>query len=316
MTKTIVEHKPVLLNEALELLRVRVGGVYVDGTLGSGGHSDAILSRFGGSGKLIGLDLDSEALDRARHRLNKRFNNFQTFQESFKNLTVVLGRMGISGVHGCLLDLGVSSEQLGSSRRGFSFMREGPLDMRMDLRQTVTAEQLVNQLSEQQLAEVFRKYGEEMQARRIATAIVEHREKAPLRTTTELAQLVERVKKRHAERIHPATRVFQALRIEVNQELTNLESSLDQIVDLILPGGRLVVIVFHSLEDRIVKTVFRRSAGKCVCFRPRPLCKCPRVKKVELLTRRPVTANNEELSRNPRSRSAKLRALEIPITNN
>jgi 16S rRNA (cytosine1402-N4)-methyltransferase len=185
--------------------------------------------------------------------------------------------------------------------------------MRMDLRQTVTAEQLVNQLSAQQLGKVFRDYGEEGQARRIAAAIVERRERTPLRTTTELAQVIEQVKSRHGERIHPATRVFQALRIEVNQELASLESSLDRIVDLILPGGRLVVIAFHSLEDRIVKTIFRRSAGKCVCFRPRPLCKCPRAKKVELLTRRPMTSSDEELSRNPRSRSAKLRALERTI---
>ena len=315
MTEMILEHKPVLLNEALELLRVRVGGVYVDGTLGSGNHSDEILSRLGGSGKLIGLDLDSEALDRPRNRLNKRFGNFQSYQDSFKNLPKILHRLGISRFHGCLLDLGVSSEQLESPHRGFSFMREGPLDMRMDLRQTVTAEHLVNRLSAQQLAEVFHKYGEEAQGRRIAAAIVEHRDRKPLRTTTELAQLVNRIKKHRSERIHPATKVFQALRIEVNQELASLETSLERIVDLTMPGGRLVVIAFHSLEDRIVKTVFRRSAGKCVCFRPRLLCKCPRVKKVTLLTRKPVTPSAEELSRNPRSRSAKLRAIEH-ITSN
>ncbi len=274
MIGIVVEHLPALLDEVLELLQVRKEGVYVDCTLGLGGHSEQILSRLGGTGQLIALDWDEEALD------------------------------------GCLLDLGVSSLHLDSPERGFSFRQEGPLDMRMDQRTGTTAADLVNQLSEKDLADLFHRYGEEKAARRIAAVLVERRGESPILTTTQLAEMIEEVKGPGRGRIHPATRVFQALRIEVNAELIGLEEMLQEVISLLNPGGRLVVISFHSLEDRIVKNVFRKAAGRCVCFRPQELCSCPKISEVRILTRKPVTPSTREVQENPRSRSAKLRAVE------
>ena len=316
MEKTLLQHIPVLLTEALELLHISFGGIYVDGTLGSGGHCEKILSRLAGSGKVIGLDLDRDSLDATSYRLNQRFSNLQAFQENFKNLAEILRQLGIPNIHGCLLDLGVSSPQLDTPERGFSFRYKGPLDMRMDLRQKQTAADLVNQFPQRELISIFRKYGEEPQSRKIAEAIVRQRKQNPIRTTTELAQLVGKVKRRQTGRIHPATKIFQALRIEVNQELTELQNSLDKIIDLLLPGGRLVVITFHSLEDKTVKNVFRKASGKCICFQPPPLCACPRVKKGKILTRKPMTPDDQELDQNPRARSAKMRAIEKISTDN
>ncbi len=304
-----VDHMPVLLSEVSEFLRVSKEGVYVDCTQGSGGHSEEILSQLGGTGQLIALDRDQEALDRARERLGSH-SNLQAFHQNFKELPTLLSRMGVEAVDGCLLDLGVSSDQLGSPERGFSFRREGPIDMRMDTRQETTAAQLLNEYSEEELAEIFWRYGEEKSARRIAAAIVEHRKLSKFRTTTDLAQIVEKVKGRGPQRIHPATLVFQALRIEVNQELVGLEEFLQQTISLLAPQGRLVVLSFHSLEDRIVKTVFRKAAGKCVCFLPSEFCDCPRLEQVRILTRKPVTPAPQEIESNPRARSAKLRAVE------
>lgn len=311
MMATIAEHVPVLATESLELLQVKQGGTYVDCTVGLGGHAQQVLSRLAGTGVLIGLDRDKQAVQAARERLEPRFENFRLYHENFKNLPLILGRLKIRQVDGCLADLGMSSCQLEAPTRGFSFQVEGPLDMRMDTEQKTTAAQLVNELPEERLAEIFQRYGEEKAARRMAAAIVKRRRVSPLRTTTELAELAAQVKGRApGSRLHPATQVFQALRIEVNQELEGLEEFLTQSLGYLAPGGRLVMISFHSLEDRVVKTVFRREAGKCVCFRPLEVCTCPRIQKVRVLTPKPVAPSTREVGRNPRSRSAKLRAVE------
>ena len=305
------EHIPVLLTESLQFLEAQPGGVYVDCTVGQGGHSESILEALEGRGRLIGVDRDSAALEEARERLAGRFRNFELYHSNFKNLPLILSRLSISAIDGCLVDLGVSAIQLLSADRGFSLKESGPLDMRMDPDQKTTAAQLVNELPEEKLTDIFRRYGEEPAARKIAGAIVAARRQSRFRTTGELAALVERVKGRHfRSRIHPATQVFQALRIEVNQELTGLGEFLEQVIDLLNPKGRLVVIAFHSLEDRIVKQVFQKEAGRCICFRPGDACTCPRVERVDLLTKKPLTPGEEETRANPRSRSAKLRAVE------
>lgn len=309
MMMVVMEHLPVLLNESLQLLQVKPGGLYVDCTVGLGGHSHQILSSLQGNGQLIGLDRDKQALEKAQKRLQEPFHNFRLHHENFKNLSELLSRLQIRQVHGCLVDLGVSSYQLGSPERGFSFREEGPLDMRMDTEESVTAAQLVNELSEQKLAEIFFRYGEERAARKIARAIAERRRGIKFRTTRELAELVEQIKgKRPGSRLHPATQIFQALRIEVNQELAGLEPFLQDAIGHLAAGGRLVVISFHSLEDRVVKRTFRKQAGKCICFQPSDLCTCPRIEKVRILTPKPVTPSGEEVEENPPARSAKLRA--------
>ena len=306
-----VRHDPVLYHEVLEFLRVRPGGVYIDCTTGLGGHSEGILKRLQGSGRLIALDRDSESLQQARTRLGAQFENFSVHHENFKNLPSVLATLEIQSIDGCLVDLGMSSFQLDSGERGFSFQQEGPLDMRMDRDLELTANQLVNELPEERLAEVLWRYGEEKAARKLAAAIVALRRRAKLRTTTELADLVERVKGRpRGSRLHPATQVFQALRIEVNQELSGLEQFLAEVVQILKPGGCLAVIAFHSLEDRIVKQTFQRAAGKCICRRRPEFCDCPRLEEVLILTKKPVTPPPSEVQLNPRARSAKLRAVQ------
>ena len=306
-----LRHDPVLYHEVLEFLRVRPGGVYVDCTTGLGGHSEGILKGLQGSGRLVALDRDSGSIERARTRLGEQFENFSVHHENFKNLSSVLAALEIRSIDGCLLDLGMSSFQLDSGERGFSFQLEGPLDMRMDRDQELTASQLVNELSEERLAEILWSYGEEKSARKLAAAIVVFRRRAKLRTTTELADLVERVKGRpRGSRLHPATQVFQALRIAVNQELTGLEQILTEVVQFLKPDGFLVVIAFHSLEDRIVKQTFQREAGKCICRRRPDLCDCPRLERALILTKKPVTPSSLEGQRNPRARSAKLRAVQ------
>lgn len=310
LTEAVI-HVPVLLKESLELLNVLPGGVYVDGTVGLGGHSRKILEALEGTGLLIGLDRDGEALEIARQGLGEQ-RNLKLFRENFRNIPLLLERLEIEQINGCLLDLGVSSLQLDTPDRGFSFRGDGPLDMRMDRESRTTAADIVNRFSPQRLAEIFKELGEERQARKIANAIAEERRRKPFRTTRELADLVSEVKGPRARRrrIHPATQVFQALRIEVNQELEGLDSLLHEVVDRLVPGGRLVTIAFHSLEDRIVKRRFRLEEGRCICFRPPEICTCPRQKRVEILTPRPLRPSPLEAQQNPRSSSAKLRALE------
>jgi 16S rRNA (cytosine1402-N4)-methyltransferase len=305
-----VEHTPVLLTKALELLNVQPDKLYVDCTVGLGGHAEAILERLAGRGELIGIDRDRAALDRAREKLG-RFRNFELYHSNFKNLPLILSRLSRKTIDGCLIDLGVSSMQLTSAERGFSLRETGPLDMRMDRDQKITASQLIHQLTEDQLTDLFRRFGEEPSARKIAAAIVAERRVKRLQTTKELADLVQRVKgRRPGSRIHPATQVFQALRIEVNQELSGLEEFLEAVIQRLNPGGRLVVISFHSLEDRVVKQLFQKQAGRCVCFRPGDACICPRQEIVRMLTKKPVVPSAEEITANPRSRSARLRAVE------
>jgi 16S rRNA (cytosine1402-N4)-methyltransferase len=308
---TIPSHKPVLLRESLEQLNVYPGATIVDCTVGLAGHAEAILERMKGRGKLIGLDRDEEALEHAGSRLRARFENFSLHHENFKNLPLILRRMKIELLDGCLLDLGLSSMQVDNPDRGFSFRHDGPLDMRMDQSAPATAADLVNNLSADRLGAILREYGEENSARAIANEIVRERRRSRIKTTHQLANLVSRIRPPlRGQRLHPATKTFQALRLEVNQELGGLGQLLEEVIDLLAPAGRLVVIAFHSLEDRIVKNVFRRFSGVCACFRPPELCICQCAEKGRFLSRRPMTASVAEVDENPRSRSAKLRVFE------
>lgn len=306
-----VQHAPVLLEEALRLLAVRPGGVYVDCTVGLGGHSEEILRRLNGSGRLIAFDRDEDALVQATERLGWSTPTLQLLREDFRRLPRIAHGFGLSEVDGILADLGVSSLQLDTPSRGFSFRHSAPLDMRMDRNLPRTAADLVNQEPQEELERILREYGEEKSWRRLAEEIVRRRRSQPIETTSELADLVVSVKgRRPSERIHPATQTFQALRIAVNDELRGLDDFLHGAIGLLGAKGRLVVISFHSLEDRIVKRTFQLEAGKCVCFRPADLCNCPRLKTVRILTPKPIRAGEPETAENPRARSAKLRAVE------
>jgi 16S rRNA (cytosine1402-N4)-methyltransferase len=305
------EHQPVMLKEALELLQCSPGGTYVDLTAGLGGHARAIAERIQPGGTLIGIDRDDESLQKARGRLKPDLDGIRLFHDNFKNLPLILNNLGLPPVDGILADLGVSSFQLLSEARGFSFRTDAMLDMRMDQSQRTTAASLVNELSERQLADIIYINGEEPLARRIAAAIVQARQEAPITRCSQLANVILRaVKVREHKRIHPATRTFQALRIAVNQELEGLDELLTEALSFLRPGGRMVIISFHSLEDRVVKTAFRRLAGQCVCERRSDLCICPRLKLAEIVTQRPLSPGPEETAANPRSRSARMRCLK------
>ena len=305
-------HQSVLPAEVLQYLAPRPGGVYVDGTLGGGGHSELILEAIGPDGVLYGIDRDPAALAAASERLSRFGDRFQPLQGSFGDLAKLLATKGVREIDGLLLDLGVSSPQLDRPERGFSFRADGPLDMRMDPTQGETAADLVNSLSERELEQAIKEYGEERWARKIAQRIVTARQEQPFTTTLQLAALVERTIPRRfqEDRIHPATRTFQGLRILVNGELEQVEQGLQAAIGLLKPGGRLVVISFHSLEDRIVKQRLRDAASGCRCPRQLPQCVCGQVPLLRVLTSRPVTAGAVELADNPRSRSAKLRSAE------
>ena len=309
-------HQSVLPTEVLHYLAPRPGGVYVDGTLGGGGHSELILEALGLGGVLYGIDRDPAALAAATKRLSRFGDRFQPLQGSFGDLTELLAARGVREIDGLLLDLGVSSPQLDRPERGFSFRADGPLDMRMDPTQGETAADLVNSLSERELELAIKEYGEERWARKIAQRIVTARQEQPITTTLQLAALVERTIPRRfqEDRIHPATRTFQGLRILVNGELEQVEQGLQAGIGLLKPGGRVVVISFHSLEDRIVKQGLRDAATGCRCPRQLPQCVCGQVPLVRVLTGRPVTAGAVELADNPRSRSAKLRAAERVVS--
>jgi 16S rRNA (cytosine1402-N4)-methyltransferase len=305
------DHTPVLLRETLELLQCAAGRRYVDATLGLGGHAEAILERIQPDGFLLGLDRDEESLAIARSRLAQYAGMFRLLHENFKNLPLVLNNTGITPVDGILVDLGVSSFQLLSPERGFSFQSDAMLDMRMDKSQRLTAADLINSLAEAQLVQIIQRYGEERYARRIARAIGAARRKGPITRCSQLAELVRRaVPAQRIPATHPATRTFQALRIAVNQELDGLDEFIAGSVSFIRPGGRFVVISFHSLEDRIVKRAFRALAGQCVCDRPPELCRCSRRPLARLVTHRVIRPGEEEVNLNPRSRSARLRCVE------
>jgi 16S rRNA (cytosine1402-N4)-methyltransferase len=304
-----VKHDPVLLSEVLEILRpVPPDGTLVDATIGLGGHAEALLEA-NPQARLIGIDRDPEALARSGERLGKFGNRVTLVGGRHETLFEILKQHGIGRAAGILADLGVSSMQLDDAGRGFSFRYDAPLDMRMG-GDGVTAADLVNGAEEDELVRILREYGEEPMARRIARAIVAARAEQPIETTGRLAEIIRSVKRSRPHEIDPSTLTFQALRIAVNNELVGLDRFIDDAVGMLEPGARLAVISFHSLEDRIVKRAFRRLKGECICPPGMPVCGCGAQQLIEVLTGRPVTASDEELDRNPRSRSAKLRAAE------
>jgi 16S rRNA (cytosine1402-N4)-methyltransferase len=307
-------HLPVLAEEVLVMLAPAAGSFQIDTTLGGGGHTERILEASHPDGRLLGLDADGAAIARVRARLGPRFGHRLVLrQANFRELATVAPDAGFGAVDGCLFDLGLSSFQLGDTDRGFGFRAGGPLDMRFDPSTGVPAAELLATLDAGELTALFGRYGEEPKSGRIARAIVDARRTAPIRTAEELAALVERVvppNPRQPRRTHPATRVFQALRIAVNEELDALEAGLAAAMDLLRPGGRLVVLSYHSLEDRIVKRFFNAERRGCVCPPEVPVCVCGRNPRLRLVTRKSVTPSAEEIGRNPRSRSARLRAAE------
>lgn len=299
-------HLPVLYKDIIHALTPRAGGRYIDGTLGAGGHAAGILEASAPDGELLGLDRDPQALAIARQRLAGFGGRAHIVHASYLEMAENAQRLGWDKVEGIVLDLGVSSMQVDSAERGFSFLQDGPLDMRFDPTLGSSAADLVNSLGESELADIFFRYGEERLSRKIARAIVQHR---PLTTTRQLADLVlKTIGKR--ERIHPATRTFQALRIAVNGELDAVESVLPLAVEMLRPGGRLAVISFHSLEDRIVKTFFRRESRDCLCPPQQPICTCGHRASIVEVNRKPIEAGEEEIQENSRARSAKLRIVE------
>jgi 16S rRNA (cytosine1402-N4)-methyltransferase len=299
-------HIPVLFSEVLDLLNPQPGGQYIDGTLGAGGHTAGILEASAPDGRVLVFDRDPEAIQFNRHRLAEYGERVIFINSSYSMMNKLAKENGFFAVKGVLLDLGLSSRQLADARRGFSFLREGPLDMRFDSSSEVTAADLVNSLTKNELVAIFRRYGEVNRSERIAEAIVANR---PLNTTADLAELIqEEVGQRG--RIHPATQVFQALRIAVNDELAELERGIDEAIDVLEPGGRLAIISFHSLEDRIVKHTFRDLSKDCICPPEQPICTCNVRARVRVITRRAVKASSGEVSANPRSRSARLRVVE------
>ena len=306
------KHEPVLLHEVLEWLSPVPGGVYCDGTLGGGGHSEAILKAAGEGARLFGIDRDCSAIEAASERL-RPFPGFTAIHGNFHDAKALLQEAGAPPLDGALLDLGVSSPQLDTPERGFSYHEDAPLDMRMDQSSGMTAADLLNTASEQELAGIIRDFGEEKWAARIAKIICEHRAVSPLRTTFDLVKAVDAaVPKavRRREDGHPARRTFQAVRIAVNDELTPLDQALCDLTDCLKPGGRLCVITFHSLEDRLVKRCFQRLQNPCICPPKAPICTCGRKPVVRVLAGGAVKPGPEELQRNPRARSAKLRAAE------
>lgn len=306
MTVSSTVHTPVLLQEVMDLLAPQPGGRYVDATGGGGGHSLALLERSAPDGRVLTLDADAVAVERLRRVLAPFGERSTVVHANFRQLATVARCAGFDAVDGVLLDLGLSSDQLADSSRGFSFAAEGPLDMRFDRDQALTAADLVNGLSEAELADLIYTLGEDRLARRIARAVVAAR---PIRSAGHLADVIAQAVGRR-ERIHPATRTFQALRMAVNDELGALTEALPQAVDLLRPGGRLAVIAFHSLEDRTVKQFMQREARDCLCPPSVPMCTCGHRATLRLVTRKPVQPGDQEVQRNPRSRSAKLRVAE------
>lgn len=304
-------HKPVLLQECLDALRIEPDGVYVDGTLGRAGHSSEIVRRLT-TGRLIALDRDETALAAARERLADHMDRVTLVHSNFSRLGEVLDELGVDAVDGMLFDLGVSSPQLDDASRGFSYKQDAPLDMRMDAAAPLTARELVNSASYEELRRILYEYGEERYAPQIAKAICAAREQKPIETTLELADLIRGAMPAKAlrEKQHPAKRSFQAIRIAVNDELGELEPMLDAAEAHLKPGGRLAVITFHSLEDRIVKQKLRDLATGCICPPEFPVCVCGRTPKMKLVTRKPIVSGEAELEENPRARSAKLRVAE------
>lgn len=305
-------HIPVMLDECLEGLNIKADGIYVDGTVGGAGHSSEIVKRLSGKGRLICVDKDEDALKAAGERLAPFGDRVTFIHDDYKNLVAELDSIGVGKVDGILLDLGVSSYQLDNAERGFSYMKDAPLDMRMDRSQRISAYEVVNGYSESELARILFDYGEEKLARQIARNILKVRAEKPIETTLELAKIVEDTypAKTRWKFGHPAKRTFQAIRIEVNDELSSLGEAVTQMARRLEKGGRMAVITFHSLEDRIVKSAFKELSLACTCPPDFPVCVCGKVQEVELVNKKPIVASEGELEKNSRSQSAKLRVIE------
>ena len=305
-------HKSIMLEEVIESLAIKPNGIYVDGTLGGAGHSSEIVKRLGEDGRLIGIDQDGEAIEAATKRLKPYKDKVTIVRSNYAQMKEVLRDLGIPKVDGILLDLGVSSYQLDNAERGFTYREDVPLDMRMDQRNPKTAADIVNEYSEMELYHMIRDYGEDRFAKNIAKHIVRAREKKPIETTGELCEIIKAAipAKMRAGTGHPAKQTFQALRIELNHELDVLTQSIDGMIDRLAPGGRLCIITFHSLEDRIVKTRFRTNENPCICPPGFPVCVCGRISKGKVITRKPILPSEQEMEENSRSKSAKLRVFE------
>lgn len=306
------QHKSVLLEETIESLKIKPDGIYVDGTLGGGGHSYEICKRLSCKGRLIGIDQDAAAIEAAGKRLGEFKDKVTIIRSNYCEMKQQLADIGVTSVDGIILDLGVSSYQLDTADRGFTYREDVPLDMRMDQRQTRTAKNIVNEYSEMELYRIIRDYGEDKFAKNIAKHIVRARQEKELETTGELIQVIKAAipMKVRAVGGHPAKKTFQAIRIELNNELGVLEESLDDMIGLLNDGGRLCIITFHSLEDRIVKNNFRRNENPCTCPREFPVCVCGKKSKGSVVTRKPILPGDKELEENSRSKSAKLRVFE------
>jgi 16S rRNA (cytosine1402-N4)-methyltransferase len=302
-----LHHTPVMVPEIMQALKTQPGGRYIDGTLGEGGHSKSILNAVEPGGQVLGLDADAEAITVATERLMEHGDAFLAINTNFRDIRATALRYEFVPVHGVLFDLGVSSLQLDRESRGFSFRRSDPLDMRFSFDQQLTAADIVNEYAESELADLIFHLGEDRAARRIARLIVQKR---PINTSLELAELIEKVSPRRGKRMHPATRTFQAIRIAVNDELSALETALEQAVSLLGQDGRLAVISYHSLEDRIVKNFIRKQASDCICPPGTPVCRCNHLATLKMISRRPLTPTDSEIETNQRSRSAKLRVAE------
>ena len=309
------KHKSVLLFETVDNLNIKPDGIYVDGTLGGGGHSFQILKRLGDGGRLIGIDQDEDALKAAGERLAIFEDKVTTVRSNYCHMKQVLHDLGIQKVSGIILDLGVSSYQLDEPERGFTYREDVPLDMRMDRRNPKTAKNIVNEYSEMELFRIIRDFGEDKFAKNIAKHIVAAREKKEIETTGELIEIIKAAipAKVRATGGHPAKKTFQAIRIELNAELEVLQNSLDDMIDLLEDGGRICIITFHSLEDRIVKTIYKTNENPCICPSHFPVCVCGRKPKGKVITRKPIVPSDEELEENSRSKSSKLRVFERVI---
>lgn len=305
------QHTPVLLNEIIENLNIKEDGIYVDGTLGGAGHSKEIAKKLK-TGKLIGIDQDVNALKKSEEVLSPYKDNVILVHNNYENIDVVLKELNIPKVDGILLDIGVSSHQLDEESRGFSYHNDAPLDMRMDKSNTISAWDVVNNYSQKELEQIIFDYGEDRWAKRIAEFIVMEREEKAIDTTLELVSAIKKAipKAVRMEGNHPAKKTFQAIRIEVNRELEVLKNSIEKMVDLLNPGGRLLIITFHSLEDRIVKEHFRELYKDCICPPEIPQCVCEKRREIKIITRKPIIPSDKEISDNPRSRSSKLRIAE------
>lgn len=304
------KHIPVLLKETIDGLNIKKDGIYVDCTLGGGGHSKEILKKLDENGRLIGIDQDSDAIKAAKENL-KEFSNVTYVHDNFYNIDSILNELDIEKVDGILMDIGVSSYQLDKAERGFSYMKDAPLDMRMDLDQSLSAYDIVNKYELDDITRVIRDYGEDRFSRRIAKFIVEEREKAPIKTTFELVDVIKKaIPMRFQKDGHPAKRTFQAIRIEVNRELKILDKSVEDSVNRLNIGGRIAVITFHSLEDRKIKVKFKNLQNPCTCPPDFPVCVCGKIPLIKIINKKPIEPSDDEKDKNKRSRSAKLRLAE------